>query len=141
MYTDHLVVGADGVHGVTHGEMYRNMAQDILPPKLDTCTVTVSYSGIFGTSTRTVGLEKGVAHRTYGHLFSFIVTVGKDKRVHGIWPFAEHNIQPSIMTREMLTGLFSRISLWRWQKGVYFDQAYQKCISCCHVPLEEALQP
>lgn len=82
MYTGDLVAGADGIHGVTHGEMCRNMTRGSLPPKLDDCTVIASYSGIFGTSTRTAGFAKGIAYRTYGHRFSFIVTVGKDERVH-----------------------------------------------------------
>ena len=74
--------------------MSRNMAQDTVPPKLDDCTVTSSYSGIFGTSTPTVGLEKSIAHRTYGHRFSFIVTVGKDERVH--WYLAVRRTQHPI---------------------------------------------
>lgn len=86
IYAGDLVVGADGVHGVTHGEMCRNMTRSTLPPKLNYCTVTASYSGIFGTSTRTAGLAKGVAHWTYGHRFCFIVTVGKDERVHQLLP-------------------------------------------------------
>lgn len=141
MYTGHLVVGADGVHGVTHGEMYRNMAQDILPPKLDNCTITVSYSGIFGTLTRTVGLEKGVAHRTYGHLFSFIVTVGKDERVHSYLAIRRTQYTARHYDKRDVDRFIQPYLSLKVAKGVYFDEVYQKCISCCHVPLEEALQP
>lgn len=141
MYAGDLVVGADGVHGVTHGEMCRNMTRSTLPPKPNDCTVTPSYSGIFGTSVRTAGLAKGVTHRTYGHRFCFIVTVGKDERVH--WYLAIRRGQHPIRhyeKRDVDRFIQPYLSV-KVAKGEYFDQIYQKCISCCHVPLEEALQP
>lgn len=133
-YTGDVVVGADGIHSVTHGEMYRNMA---LPRPV---CITTSYSGIFGTSTCIPGMKKGIAHRVYGHLFSFIVTVGKDERVH--WYLAIRRTTQRL-TRYVQKEIDKCIQPYLSVKiadGVYFDQIYRNRISCCHVPLEEGLQ-
>ena len=140
-YAGDLVVGADGIHGISHSEMCRNMTRGTLPPRLDDGTVTSSYSGIFGTSTRTAGLAKGVAHRTYGHRFCFIVTVGKDERVHWYLAIRRRTHPVRHYDKRDVDRFIQPYLSVKVAKGVYFDQIYRKCISCCHVPLEEALQP
>lgn len=140
LYNAHMVVGADGVHGVTHNEMYRNMAvRGVLPKPKN--RPTVSFSGFFGTSAPVRGMKTGIANRTYGHLFSFIVIVGKDDRVH--WYLAirrktqeknPHYDQKDI-DRSIRPFLAVKVA-----EGIYFDDIYRNRISCRHLPLEEELQ-
>lgn len=85
-------------------------------------------------------MKKGIAHRVYGHLFSFIVTVGKDERVHWYLAIRRTTQRSSRYVQKEIDECIQPYLSVKMADGVYFDQIYRNRISCCHVPLEEGLQ-
>lgn len=136
-----MVVGADGVHSATHGLMCNKM------PKPGTFHVpdirpTASYTGIFGTSTAIAGLKQGIAHRTYCRGFSFIVTVGRDDKVHWFLAIRSRSRSDRISRCDQ-NEIDVRVKPYLSVKiadGVSFAQVYRNRIRCRHVPLEEGLR-
>ena len=140
LYDAHMVVGADGVHSVTHSEMYRNMAKGGILPKPET-RPTASFSGFFGTSAPVRGIKSGIANRTYGQRFSFIVIVGKDDRVHWYLAIRRKTLEkiPRYDQKDIDRSVQPYLTI-KVADGIYFDDVYRNRITCCHLPLEEGLQ-
>ncbi|KAE8423163.1 hypothetical protein BDV36DRAFT_279384 [Aspergillus pseudocaelatus] len=95
IFTGDLVVGADGIHSVSHGEILsRNGTLQVpqdprkVPLNDKVSALTSEYSGIYGISHPIPGLFPGHAHRTYGNGFIFIINIGKENI---FWLLSSHS--------------------------------------------------
>ncbi|GAB1197893.1 hypothetical protein APSETT444_007198 [Aspergillus pseudonomiae] len=130
IFTGDLVVGADGIHSVSRGEILR--------------CLTSEYSGIYGISRPVPGLSPGHAHRTYGNGFSFIVNIGKENifwllsfhagKVYCYPDIPRHSQDRASIDQQVSPFLGAHVS-----SNVRFEELYCNAITYCHVALEEFL--
>ncbi|KAB8210377.1 hypothetical protein BDV34DRAFT_220516 [Aspergillus parasiticus] len=130
IFTGDLVVGADGIHSVSRGEILRS--------------VTSEYSGIYGISHPIPGLSPGHAHRTYGDGFSFIINIGKENifwllsfhagKMHRYPDVPRYSQDRASIDQQVFPFLDAHIS-----SNIRFEELYHNTITCCHVALEEML--
>ncbi|OGM42601.1 hypothetical protein ABOM_009605 [Aspergillus bombycis] len=144
--TGDLVVGADGIHSVSRGEILRwNRSLQASPnPRKIPEGLTSKFSGIYGISHPIPGLSPGHAHRTYGNGFSFIVNIGKENifwllsfhagKVHRCPDIPRYSQDRASIDQQVSPFLGAHVS-----SDVRFEELYSNAITCCHVALEELL--
>ncbi|KAE8406982.1 hypothetical protein BDV37DRAFT_269421 [Aspergillus pseudonomiae] len=151
IFTGDLVVGADGIHSVSRGEILRcngSLQASPDPRKIlegyRVSGLTSEYSGIYGISRPVPGLSPGHAHRTYGNGFSFIVNIGKENifwllsfhagKVHCYPDIPRHSQDRASIDQQVSPFLVAHVS-----SNVRFEELYCNAITYCHVALEEFL--
>ncbi|KAE8317828.1 hypothetical protein BDV41DRAFT_561329 [Aspergillus transmontanensis] len=143
IFTGDLVVGADGIHSVSRGEILRCNGSLQAPQDL-VSAVTSEYSGIYGISHPIPGLSPGHAHRTYGDGFSFIINIGKENifwllsfhagKVHRYPDVPRYSQDRASIDQQVFPFLDAHIS-----SNIRFEELYHNTITYCHVALEEML--
>ncbi|XHG05995.1 hypothetical protein AWENTII_009206 [Aspergillus wentii] len=136
-----IVVGADGIHSVTRRQMLQYIHKQKYDFQRPNISFSTTYSGLFGTSSPTPGLQPGEAHRTYGHGWSMIVTIGHDETVY--W-YVAIKFDGSRIPRHQTDTYIDTIVAPFLQKHVtahvHFGDVFKNTISSRHVPLEESLE-
>ncbi|CAI7636575.1 unnamed protein product [Penicillium glandicola] len=139
-----IIIGADGVHSTVRSSMWSHMRDDGLEAILskDATAMTSQYSCVYGVSRAIAGIEDGIAHRTLGRGFSFLLTPGTKGLIYWfLFAKMERKYQGPHIPRFNKSELEAHINRYFEQEvapNIQLMTVYHESISCHYAPLEEA---
>ena len=104
--------------------------------------MTSQFSCVYGVSRAIVGIEDGIAHRTLGRGFSFLLTPGTKGLIYWfLFAKMERTYQSLHIPRFNKDELEAHIGRYFEQEvapNIRLKTVYHESISCHYAPLEEA---